>query len=86
MNNIQIPNNVPIIGNHDQPVMLPVVVQITADLIEKLAELVKTRGIDGVTLVAEIVSRGLASIYAELRDKHVPSASEEPRTRPHLIP
>ena len=63
--NPQINPNVPIIGSTDQPVMLPVIVQITPDLKEKLAALVKERGIDGATLVSEIVSRGLASIYRE---------------------
>jgi hypothetical protein len=72
--NPQINPNVPIIGSTDQPVMLPVIVQITPDLKEKLAALVKERGIDGATLVSEIVSRGLASIYRECGNKAALSA------------
>ena len=56
---------VPIVGQADQPIFLPVMVQITERLKEKLVFLAKERGIDGQSLVQEIVARGLASIYLE---------------------
>ena len=73
---------VPLVGRPDQPVIWPIPVQITEELKQKLVYYCKKRGIDGQSLVAEILCRGLGSLGAELPyPENEEPAKEEPQTQ-----
>src|SRR5258708_39772543 len=81
---------VPLIGQPEPTsFVLPVAVMITPELKKKLVWYTKQRGIDGQSLVLEIVMRGLGSLGAEipypLDEAEEPKSSEPERSASGLV-